>query len=99
MKKLFKKPRVPAQLENGSKVMINLESIPLDNWKTYHGITAKGDKVHSLSGCQVGRTTILATDNGVAFSAPTDEVEVFAIQFLKDKGYAVEANKGGRIAS
>mgnify|MGYP001560266165 len=99
MKKLFKKPRVPAQLENGSKVMINLESIPLENWKTYHGTTAKGDKVHSLSGCEIGLTTILATDSGVAFSAPTDELEIFSVQFLKDKGYAVEANKNSRISS
>ncbi|MCR4330331.1 MAG: hypothetical protein NUV49_00360 [Patescibacteria group bacterium] len=99
MKKLFKKPRVPAQLANGSKVTVNLESIPIENWKTYHGTTAKGDKVQSLHGCEVGRTTILATDNGVAFSAPTDELEVFAVQFLEDKGYAITANKAGRSAS
>ncbi len=99
MKKLFKKSHVPAKLANGSKVMINLESIPSESWKTYHGTTADGTKVESLSGCEIGRTTILATDSGVAFSAPTAEIEVFAIQFLQDKGYAVTANKAGRASA
>jgi len=100
MKKLFKKSHVPAKLDNGSKVMINLESIPIENWKTYHGTTADGTKVESLSGCEVGRTTILATNSGAAFSASTDEIEVFAVQFLQDKGYNVTANKAaGRSQS
>ena len=85
MKKLFKKPRVPAQLENGSKVMINLESIPLENWKTYHGTTAKGDKVHR----QAASPSL----------PPRTSSRSSRFQFLKDKGYTVEANKNSRISS
>lgn len=92
-KKSYQKNKsVPVTLENGIQAFVNPQNIPDVFWKRHHGKTAAGQEVNSIKTATIGATTLLQNGNGGPFLAvPTDDLEVFAKQFLAGKDYAIQA--------
>ena len=72
------------------------------DWKTYHGTAADGTEVKSLAAAEVkddAGTVVIKKPNGKWTTYRGNELEVFAAQFLKDKGYAITAPSAGGLGT
>ena len=79
------------KFSDGNKGKIAIGSI--SNWNNHHGMTSTGAKVNSLQSSTIGLTTIIKTQGGSVLSAPTNDVEVFAVDLLKGLGYTISSPK------
>ena len=83
---------VPVVLENGIQALINPCAISEKDWTRHHGKTAGGVEVNSLETYTVDESTLIRTGRGkLVLSVPTDDLEVFAKQFLAGKNYGIVA--------
>ena len=82
---------VPVMLSSGITAFVNPKNIPMENWTHYHGKTAAGQQVNSLRGQIIGKSLLIQGNKGPTLSVTNDEAEVFAVKFLTDMGYKMQA--------
>ncbi|MEK7086210.1 MAG: hypothetical protein AAB709_00025 [Patescibacteria group bacterium] len=85
---------VPATLLSGATALINTSMLPKKDWKTHSGFApvAKED-VHSLQSQDIAGTkdVVIKTDTGAKLCVTQGEAEVFAADYLTDRGYKIQA--------
>lgn len=89
-----KKLVVPVTLDNGIIALVDPKSIPQEKWIHYHGKTATGQQVNSMLGTKIGKSLLIQGNKGPTLSVTCDEAEVFAVKFLSDMGYKMQAPAG-----